>query len=508
MNATLHQKLAASKRRIQRRLDPTKLPDCHRPVLTASNIHYEIAGRTHGIAHGGIGALHALVRQLGLDDAINQGLHLLKIHLPYSESDHVLNIAYNPLCEGTHLEDIELRRNDVHFLDALGAQRLPDPTTAGDFCRRFTQADIDALQDIVNQVRQRVWKHQPEEFFALAILDTDGSLVGTTGQCKQGMDIAYNGTWGYHPLVVSLANTGEVLWLHNRPGNRPSHEGAAAILDRVIAVCRQGGFRRVLLRGDTDFSQSTHLDRWTDAGHFFVFGFDATPNLKALAEDLPASAWRPLERLPNYTVQTQQRQRPANVKEAIVVQRGFDNQRLTSEDVAEFVYRPSACRQAYRMVVVRKNLSLLKGEKVLFDDVRYFFYITNVVLLEPQQVVLVANNRCNQENLLAQLHGGVRALQAPVNTLESNGAYMVMTALAWNLKAWWALMLPVAPGRWQARHSQEKRWVLGLEFKTFVQAFVRLPCQIVRTGRKLVYRLLSWNPCQRIFWRLVSVLRC
>jgi len=364
VNATLHQKLAASKRRIQRRLDPTKLPDCHRPVLTASNIHYEIAGRTHGIAHGGIGALHALVRQLGLDDAINQGLHLLKIHLPYSESDHVLNIAYNPLCEGTHLEDIELRRNDVHFLDALGAQRLPDPTTAGDFCRRFTQADIDALQDIVNQVRQRVWKHQPEEFFALAILDTDGSLVGTTGQCKQGMDIAYNGTWGYHPLVVSLANTGEVLWLHNRPGNRPSHEGAAAILDRVIAVCRQGGFRRVLLRGDTDFSQSTHLDRWTDAGHFFVFGFDATPNLKALAEDLPASAWRPLERLPNYTVQTQQRQRPANVKEAIVVQRGFDNQRLTSEDVAEFVYRPSACRQAYRMVVVRKNLSLLKGEKV------------------------------------------------------------------------------------------------------------------------------------------------
>jgi DDE family transposase len=508
VNATLHQKLAASKRRIQRRLDPTKLPDCHRPVLTASNIHYEITGRTHGIAHGGIGALHALVRQLGLDDAINQGLHLLKIHLPYSESDHVLNIAYNPLCEGTHLEDIALRRNDVHFLDALGAQRLPDPTTAGDFCRRFTPADIDTLQDIVNQVRQRVWKHQPEEFFALAILDTDGSLVGTTGQCKQGMDIAYNGTWGYHPLVVSLANTGEVLWLHNRPGNRPSHEGAAAILDRVIAVCRQGGFRRVLLRGDTDFSQSAHLDRWTDAGHFFVFGYDATPNLKALAEDLPASAWRPLERLPNYTVQTQPRQRPANVKEAIVVQRGFDNQRLTSEDVAEFVYQPSACRQAYRMVVVRKNLSMLKGEKVLFDDVRYFFYITNVVLLEPQQVVLVANNRCNQENLLAQLHGGVRALQAPVNTLESNGAYMVMTALAWNLKAWWALMLPVAPGRWQTRHSQEKRWVLGLEFKTFVQAFVRLPCQIVRTGRKLVYRLLAWNPYQRIFWRLVSVLRC
>ncbi len=508
MNATVHQKLAASKRRIQRRLDPTQLPDCHRPVFTASNIHYDIAGRTHGIAHGGIGAIHALVRHLGLDDAINQGLHLLKIHLPYHESDHVLNIAYNPLCEGTRLEDIELRRNDVHFLDALGARRIPDPTTAGDFCRRFSQADIDILQDIFNQVRQRVWKHQPDDFFDLAILDMDGSLVETTGQCKQGMDIAYDGTWGYHPLVLSLANTGEILWLLNRPGNRPSHEGAAAAVDRVVAVCRQGGFRRVLLRGDTDFSQSSHLDRWSQAGHFFLFGFDAAPNLKALAEDLPASAWRPLQRLANHVVRTRPRQRPANVKEAIVEQRQFDNQRLEGEDVAEFVYQPCACRQAYRMVVVRKNLSVFKGERLLFDEVRYFFYLTNIVFLDPSQVVLVANNRCNQENLLAQLHGSVRALQASLNTLESNGAYMVMTALAWNLKAWWALLLPVAPGRWHERHGQEKRWVLGLEFKTFVQAFVRLPCQIVRTGRKLVYRLLAWNPYQRIFWRLVSVLRC
>ena len=190
------------------------------------------------------------------------------------------------------------------------------------------------------------------------------------------------------------------------------------------------------------------------------------------------------------------------------MEREFENQRLCSEEVAEFPYQPTACRQPYRMVVVRKNLSVAKGEKVLFDDVRYFFYITNVTLLESEQLVWVANNRCHQENLLAQLKGGVRALQAPVNTLASNWAYRVMTALAWNLKAWWALLLPEAPGRWRERHRAEKRWLLGLEFKTFVQAFVRLPCQLVRTGRKLVYRLLSWNPHQRLFWRLVTALRC
>jgi hypothetical protein len=508
VNATLHRTLTQSKRRIERRLDKTKLEGCERPMFTASNIHYEIADRARGIVHGGIGAIHALARQIGLIDALDDRLHLFKIHLPYHESDHVLNIAYNALCEGHHLEDIELRRNDVHFLDALGARRIPDPTTAGDFCRRFTPAHVNILQTIFNQVRQRLWQQQPDSFFDLATIDMDGSLVETTGQCKQGMDIAHDGTWGYHPLVLSLANTSEVLWLVNRSGNRPSHEGAAAAVDRVVAVCRQAGFRKVLLRGDTDFSQSEHLDRWTGAGTYFIFGFDATPKLKAIAEDLPAAAWQPLPRLPAYTVQTQPRPRPDNVKEAIVVERGFDNQRLRSEDVAEFLYRPTACGHGYRMVVVRKNLSVEKGEKLLFDTVRYFFYITNVVMLKREQIVWVANNRCHQENLLAQLHGGVHALKAPVDNLVSNWAYMVMTALAWNLKAWWALSLPVEPGRWQKRHQQEKQWVLGLEFKTFVQAFVRLPCQIVRTGRKLVYRLLSWNPHQRIFWRLVTVLRC
>jgi hypothetical protein len=509
VNATVRSKLAKRKRRIENRLDKSTLGDCDQPQFTGSNIHYEIADRIRGMAHGGIGAIHVLARQIGLIDAIDERLHLLKIHLPYHESDHVLNIAYNAFCEGTCMQDIELRRNDEVFLDALGAPRIPDPTTAGDFCRRFAPAHIDTLQDAFNDVRQGVWRQQTDpNFFDLATIDMDGTLVPTTGQCKQGMDIAYDGTWGYHALVLSLANTGEVLWLANRSGNRPSHEGAAAAVDRVVALCRQGGFRKVLLRGDTDFSQTEHLDRWDADGIQFLFGYDAMPNLKAIAEDLPAAEWQPLPRLPNYTVKTQPRARPDNVKEAKIVEREFENQRLCSEEVAEFPYRPTACGQRYRMIVVRKNLSVAKGEKVLFDDVRYFFYITNVTVLEPKQLVWVANNRCNQENLLAQLHSGVHALKAPVNTLESNGAYMVMTALAWNLKAWWALMLPVASGRWQEQQREEKRWVLGLEFKTFVQAFVRLPCQLVRTGRKLVYRLLSWNPHQRIFWRLVTALRC
>jgi hypothetical protein len=178
VKASIRQRLARSKRRLARRLDQTKIGDTSQPVFTARNIQYEIADRVHAIGAGGIGAFHLLARRLGLIEAIDRNLHLLKFPLPYHESDHVLNIAYNPLCGGDCLQDIEQRRQDVHFLDALGARRIPDPTTAGDFCRRFTAAHIDILQDTFDEVRLRVWRQQPARFFERATLDADGSLEG------------------------------------------------------------------------------------------------------------------------------------------------------------------------------------------------------------------------------------------------------------------------------------------------------------------------------------------
>jgi Transposase DDE domain group 1 len=498
------------KRRIQQRLNPRdKGGNGSRPMFTARNIHYEASERVRAIAHGGIGALHAVAQRLELAETIDQDLHLLIFHQPYHESDHVLNIAYIPLCDGTCFQDIELRRNDENYLDALGAYRIPDPTTAGDFCRRFGRQDIYTLLDSINKVRLKAWAFQPASFFERAVIDMDGTLVPTTGACKQDMDIAYDGTWGYHPLILSLANTAEVLGLVNRSGNRPSHEGAAAEVNRALAVCFRGGFRSVLLRGDTDFSQTEYLDGWdADPRVRFVFGYDAIPKLKVLADSLPEQAWERLHRPGRSEPRTGPRQRPANVKEAIIVAREYENLRLQSEDVAEFNYKPTACRKTYRMVVVRKNISRMKGEKCLFDEVRYFFYITNDWVSEAYEIVFAANDRCNQENLLAQLHNGVKALKAPSNTLESNWAYMVMTALAWNLKAWWALLLPEDPGRDRKKHAEEKKVVLGMEFKRFVNAFVRIPCQIIRTARKLVYRFLGWNPNLGIMNRLLEVLHC
>ena len=506
MNAIIKDRLEKAKQSIFNRLEGA-MEDRGRPMFGGGKIRMELSDKVRGTVSGGIGVMHELAKAVGLVDAIDRRVHVLQRHRPYHESDHVLNLAYNALCDGTRLEDIELRRNDEVFLDSLGTERIPDPTTAGDFCRRFSEAEIRALMAAGDDARLKVWARQPRKFFDRATIDCDGTLVITNGELKEGMDISYKGTWGYHPLLVSLAETGEALRVVNRSGNRPSHEGAASEVDGVIALCRRARFRKIVLRGDTAFSQSDRLDGWDHDKVTFYFGFKAMRNLEDIAANLPKSAWKRLTRAPRWEVKTQPRRRRNNVKEEIVRRREYESLKLNGEEVAEFSYQPGGCKKAFRMVVLRKNIAHEKGERWLFDEYRYFFYITNDVACEAEEVVFEANDRCNQENLIAQLAGGVHALSAPVDNLYSNWAYMVMTSLAWNLKAWWALWLPEDRGTCK-KCKAEKKQVLRMEFKTFLNAFIKIPCQIVRTGRKLIYRVLNFNPHLPILFRLCAALRC
>jgi hypothetical protein len=486
------------KRRIQRRLKKKQWDEQRRRMFKDKNIHYEIGVKTQGISCGGIGTIHLLVQKLGFADFLDRRLHLLKRHVPYFESDHVLNMTYNLLTGGKCLEDIELLRNNETYLNLLGAQRIPDPTTAGDFLRRFQAEDVETLMDVINDRRLLVWQQQPANFFDHAIIEGDGTMAETTAECKVGMDLSYKGTWGYHPLLISLANTQEPLFLCNRPASRPSHEHAAGYFDRALTLCRTAGFRTVSFRGDTDFTQTKHLDRWHAATVRFVFGIDAMPNLVALAQALSDDDWQVLVRPAFYAVKTQPRQRPLKVKETVVKQKGYTNIVLVQEHVAEFPYRPGLCQRDYRLVVVRKNLRIEEGGVKIRDEVRYFFYLTNEEAWTQADIVAFANDRCNQENLIEQLKNGVGAMRLPVNTLVSNWAYMIIGALAWTLKAWLALLQP---------RSEHRRTLLTMEFKKFLQELMLLPCQMVRAGRRLIYRLLQWNPWVDVLFRSIDVLR-
>ena len=490
--------LRKRKRKIKRRLARRAWREQRQPMMGARNIQYEMADRIRAVDCGAIGAFHLMAQRVGLVAGINQDVPLLKRHLPYFESDHVLNIAYNTLTGGRCLDDLEVRRQDEAYLDALGAQRIPDPTTAGDFTRRFGPEDVTALMETVNGIRSQMWRRrlkrsEREE----AILDVDGTMAPTTGECKGGMGLSYKGVWGYHPLLLSLANTSEPLYVVNRPGNRPSHEGSAAWIDRAVALVGET-FDRVVVRGDTDFALTGQFDAWTAGGVGFAFGLDAMPNLVTLAAGLDSGVWRPLKRRPKRDEPSSRRRRPANVKARIVREKGYKNIRLTSEWVTEVAYQPTKCRQPYRLVILRKDLSIERGEEVLFPDIRYFFYITNLDEMTTPEVVSFCNDRCNQENLIDQLKNGLNAMRMPVGDLVSNWAYMVMASLAWTLKAWCALLV---------RRRDQRSALLRMEFRRFLIGVVRVPAQIVQTGRRIVYKILGYTEWTRTFLQVFEDIR-
>lgn len=455
-------------------------------MMTSGKIHYEIGGNVEATPFGGVFAMHRLVTRLGLVKAIDDVLQLLKIHLPYHESDHVLNLAYNVLTGGTRLEDIDRLRGDVPYMNGLGARLIPDPTTAGDFLRRFAEADIVALMDAISSVRPQLWRGRCRDLFGeVAYIDVDGTIVPTTGELKQGMDINYKGIWGYAPLLVTLANTREELFLVNRPGNAPSHLDAATWIGKAIALVAPHA-NRVCVRGDTDFALTANFDRWSERVDF-ILGTDSIAALRTRAEALLEQAWQRLQRPARYQTKTcTTRARRPNRKKEIIKQREFLNLELNHEDVAEFTYWPGKCKRDYRVVVLRKNISRAKGEAALIDEIRYFFYFTtySADTHTPGQVVELANDRCDQENIIGQLKSGINALHAPVGDLTSNWAYMVIAALAWNIKSWLAMMM----------HRKDDRTAyIRMEFKRFLDTIIRIPAMVIVRARAIVVRLVAYT---------------
>ncbi len=245
---------------------------------------------------------------------------------------------------------------------------------------------------------------------------------------------------------------------------------------------RTAGFKKVLLRGDCHFSITDNFDYCTDQDVQFVFGVAAHSKLVEIAEALGSGAWSKLRR----DSKRGKGHQKENVKQRIVEERGYRNLELEEEHYAEFAYRPTKCAKEYRIVALRKKILVKEGQNLLIPEIRFFFYITNAKKswLSPRSVIRHANERCNQENLIEQAKNGVHAMRMPCDTLLANDAYMLIACLAWNLKAWLAQLWP---------DREEGEALRKMEYRRFIASVIAIPCQVVKTGRRVVIRALSYS---------------
>jgi hypothetical protein len=462
-----------------------------RPVFRNRQVRVREQQRGTVTPYGGVSLVHDLAMRLGIDRDLNRALSLLKMHMPYFESDHILTHAYNLYVGGTCIEDIASLQHSPALRSLLGACRIPDPTTAGDFLRRFTPESLAALQRVIDENRQKVWRRLPRQRRETATLDMDSTVKEVFGECKQGADFSYNGKWSYHPLLFTLAETHEPLRTINRPGNTASADGSGAALREVLPLLGRH-FRQVRVRGDSKFYRRENIAACEEHDAEFAFVMDGYDVLRDRAEMLPNRAWQPFYEEPpapaagRKTPQTTRHKR-RRWRQQIVRRRGYTTLHTTNEWVAEMPY--TLPKQAlaesyglngrtYRVIVKRQRVETSEGQKLLLVENRYRFVITNIPpgKMDAAEVLRLAHGRGDQENAIEQLKNGIAALRMPTGELRANGAFLLAGQLAWCLKTWLSLLaLPKETVRW--------------EWKWFRQAFVYVAAAITRTARRAEVRL-------------------
>jgi hypothetical protein len=460
-------------------------PETKGRVMRHPLLHLESDGRGEMTHYGGLILAQQFVRRFGVAKRLDDGLMLFKRHAPYHESDHVLALAYTLYADGTCLEDQAALQGSEAVRRLVGGCRIPDPTTAGDFLRRFrTAQDVEQLSGVIDGVQEAVWSKLPGKMrrrrkkHEYALVDLDGHIKPLYGVQKEGADFSYNGRWSYQPLVVSLGGSGECLKVVNQPGSARSSDAAAKALKEVLPWVRRN-FLIAIVRGDSDFDRSDVYNETIDAGAYFAIGGRLYQNRAALVEAIAEERWKAFVPRADRDERSgaSRHGRTANYRQKKAEERKFRTLRTVKQWVSEIAYQPAGLDCACRMIVRRILIEEKDGQGALFEHFRYRLVLTNLPRsYTPQQVVDLTYQRCDQENVIEQFGQGIAGWRMPVAEFMGNSAWLQIARLAWNLGKWIAqIALPREVVRW--------------EWKRFRRHFVYIAAKVLKEGRSLVVRL-------------------
>jgi hypothetical protein len=441
-------------------------------VMRTPKLHAEVDAQSEVTPYGGLALVSAFVRRFKVAQTIDERVNVLKLYLPYHESDHILALAMNFYVGGTCIEDMANLQQSEAVQRLLGSCRTPDPTTAGDFLRRFderrNQGSLEDLRSANDEVQSQVWKAlsprsgRKRKRREWAVIDMDGHTKELYGVQKEGADFSRKGQWSFHPLLVSMAGTGECLAVRNRPGNQRSCEGAADVLEDVLPRVNRH-YKNVLVRGDSDFGWRDIRETCDRNGAYFAFVGREFPDRPGIANSIPERQWKPFrtraarqknEDRKRSDYRRRRKKRTRNRRRKRARERNYKELRQVKQWVTEILWSPIGSAAPIRLVIRRQLIEHHKGQEFLFEQYRYRYVETNLpASVSTVEVIDHTYERCDQEKMIGQMGSGLAAWRMPVIA---------------------QLALPDEVVRW--------------EWKRFREAWVYLAAQVTKRGRQVWVR--------------------
>ena len=449
------------------------------PVIVKENKRSPLLG------YAGIVPVRNLIERMNIPSVLDSNISVLRRHNPYFESDHILNFVYNFLTGGEVINDIERLQEAEGMLRMLGTERIPDPTTAGDFLVRFGEKDIQAFQGSLDQIQDSAFSLLDRKRKEMATIEHDSSIHQVYGQKKEGADFAYENTYSYNVQYITLAETGDVLYQELREGNRYSSFGLSAILPGILD--RVGGhFKQLRYRADSASYDKDIVGPCDERDVEFYISAKQTKRLMGEVAGIEEGAWKCFR---DMNLRTTRKKRPAkkrkkrkNHKKAVLDRRKPNRKRRGQTQVASLLYQPLGWQNLYRFVVKRTEVIDEHGQLYLEEGLCQYFYhiiVTNNFDVSDTRAMHIAQGRANQENLIKDFKYGLGLSHVPTGFFLANQIYFKIAALAWNIKTWMLNLLSLGDGA-------------VLRFKRFLYLWINHACIVSKTGRNSV--LIRMDP--------------
>jgi len=449
---------------------------------------------------GGISLLLSLWRKLDVSTAIDQNMHVLRRRKVYYESDHVLAHVLNLFSGGNCIEDQAALQQDCAVLRMLGTDRFPDPTTSGDFLRRFDESvnpgSLDALRSAVDAVQDLVWetlrtkRRRRAKLGHWGLVDLDSHIVPLTGDQKEGADFSYTGKWSYHPVLVTLANTSDVLAVRNRPGNAASADGVEELLEEHLPRVN-GWFKEVVVRGDSAFDRAELRATCGRHGAHFAHVAKRRKDRTVRTQDISDDGWTPWQPQSRRRAEARRaaqefrpRRKGKNRRRPRALSRFYLTKRKAAQWIAETTCKPTKDEPPCRLIIIRELVeeTCTPSQRILFESYTYRFFLSDLPEeFSASDIVDQVYDRCDQEKTIEQLKNELVMWRMPVREAAGNAAWLEISRLAWSLgKALSMLVLPLETLRW--------------EWKRFRRAFVFAAAEVLLRSRQTWVR---FNPSHR-----------